>query len=122
MKINKFNVSKNTNIARCLIQIGLAVVFFYAAISQLRSPNDWTAYLPNLLNSSISLITLVKVVAVFELALGTWLLSGKYLKLAGLVCALTLGGILVFNLSQLIITFRDIGLLFMSLALIFISD
>lgn len=113
---------KNPNAARWLLQIGLAAVFLYAAISQLQKPNDWTAYVPNFLVSSISLLTVVKIVAIYELILAAWLLSGKYLKLAGLLSALTLGGIIGFNLNQLIVTFRDIGLLFMALALIFLSD
>ncbi len=122
MSLTQFKMSKNLNVARLLLQIGLVAVFLYAGISQLQKPNDWTTYFPNFLSSSISLLTLVKIVAIYELLLAVWLLSGKYLKLAGLLCTLTFSGIVVFNLHQLIITFRDIGLLFMSLALILLSD
>lgn len=115
-------LSKNPNVARWLIQLGLAAVLIYAGTSQLQKPNDWTTYFPSFVPSSISLITLVKVVAVFELLVAIWLLSGKYLKLAGLLCALTFSGIIIFNLHVLIITFRDIGLLFASLALVLLAD
>lgn len=108
--------------ARLLLQLGLAIVFLYAAISQLKEPNNWTTYFPNFLANSFSLITAVKIVAIYEVALAAWLITGKYLRLAGLLSALTFGGIILFNLHYLIITFRDFGLLFMSLALMFISD
>jgi len=108
--------------ASLLLRIGLAAVFLYAAVSMYRLPNDWTAYFPSFLGNTISLVTLVKVVAVYELILAGWLASGKYLKFVGLLSALTFGGIIIFNLHQLIVTFRDIGLLFMSLALIMLAD
>jgi hypothetical protein len=118
----KFKMSNNPQGARLMLQIGLAAVFLYAAVSSLQKPDEWTAYLPNFLTNSISPVTLVKGLAVYELVLAAWLLSGKYLKLAGLFCAMTLGGILVVNPHQLLVTFRDIGLLFMSLALVLLAD
>jgi len=122
MTLAKAKLSNNPKTARLLIQLGLVAVLVYAGVSQLRQPADWTAYFPSFISSSISLITLVKIVAVYELLLAGWLLSGKYLKLAGLLAALTFSGIIIFNLHQLIVTFRDIGLLFMALALIVLAD
>ena len=118
----RLKISNNPKAARWLLQIGLAAVFLYAGISQLQKPADWTTYIPNFIASSISLITFVKLMAIYELLLAAWLLSGRYLKIAGLLSALTFVGILTFNLHQLIITFRDIGLLFMALALVFLSN
>jgi len=118
----KTNISSSPKNARLLLQIGLAIVLLYAAVSQLRNPEAWTTYFPSFLANSFSLITIVKLVAIGEATLAVWLISGKFLKMAGLICALTFGGIILFNLHYLIITFRDFGLLFMSLALIFISD
>ncbi len=122
MNLSEIKSLKNPKFARWLLQIGLVAVFLYAGLSQLQKPNDWTTYFPSFLASHISLITVVKIVAVYELLLAGWLLTGKYLKLAGILCALTFGGIILFNLHQLLITFRDIGLLFMSLALILLAD
>ncbi|HEU5004502.1 MAG TPA: hypothetical protein VFT49_00235 [Candidatus Saccharimonadales bacterium] len=121
MYIANLKVPKDPRAARILTQAGLVAVFLYAGISQLQKPYDWTYYVPSFIHS-LSLTTLVKVLAVYELVLVVWLLSGKYLKLAGLLCALTFGGIIAVNLHQLITTFRDIGLLFMALALILLAD
>lgn len=119
---NTLSLKQNVNVVRILLQIGLAVTLLYAAVSQFTKPDDWTAYLPSFLPSSIAFTTAVKLMALYELVLALWLLSGRYLKIAGILCALTFGGIVVVNFSQLIITFRDFGLFFMALALVFAAD
>jgi hypothetical protein len=115
----KFTPAKlhDPKLARVLLQLGLAAVLAYAAFSSLTKPDDWTAYLPSFLVGPLSPLTLVRIFAIYEIVLVVWLFSGKYLQLAGLLCALTFGGIVVMNLSQLIVTFRDVGLMFMALAL-----
>jgi len=104
-----------------LLRSGLAIVFLYAAISSLKTPLDWAAYLPHFLADSINAVTLVKIFAVYELALGLWLISGLYLRYAALLCSLTLAGIVVLNPHDLIVTFRDIGLAFAAMSLVFID-
>ena len=64
-------------------------------------------------------VLIIKFFAVYELVLATWLLTGKYVKYAAALSALTLAGIVVTNPSQLLTTFRDIGLAFMAIALFF---
>ncbi len=113
--------TKNTATSRWLLQIGLAAVFLYAGIASLISPAEWAGFLPAFLTGSLSGITLVKIFAFYELALASWLLSGKYIKPAALLSALTLGSILAVNPHQLIITFRDIGLVFMALSLMLLA-
>ena len=114
------NIAHNKTSA-LLLRTGLAVVFLYAAVSSFKTPLDWTSYLPHFLTSSISAVTLVKIFAVYEIILGLWLVSGFYLKWAATLCALTLAGIVVVNPHDLIVTFRDIGLVFAALALVFID-
>src|ERR1700690_2781332 len=101
----------NTKYSRILLQVGLAFVFAYAAIESFMHPFDWTSYLPNFLSHLAALTTLIKIFAVYEAILAVWLLSGKYLKVVGLLCALTFASILIFNPNQFIVIFRDVGLL-----------
>lgn len=100
-----------------LLRIGLAFVFLYAATSSLRHPVEWIGFLPTFLTKAIAGATLIKLFAVYELVLAGWLLSGRYVRYCSLLCALTLAGIVIANPSQLITTFRDVGLVFMALAL-----
>ncbi len=100
-----------------LLRAGLAFVFLYAGIGALQHPATWVGYLPNLLTKAIAATTALKIIAVYEIILALWLLSGKYIRYAAWLSALTLAGIVVANSNQLIITFRDIGLVCMALAL-----
>ena len=121
LKLTSYKELNGPSGARLLIQIGLAIVFLYAAIATFQKPDDWTTYLPSFLPKSLSPITAVKAVAFYEAILAVWLLSGKYLKAVGLLAAITFAGILAVNTQYLLTTFRDIGLLFMALALYFLA-
>ena len=110
------------NLTSWLLRIGLAFVFVYAGVASLQHPVEWIGYLPAFMTKIIATTTLIKFFAVYELALAVWLLSGKYLRYAGLLTALTLLGIVATNPTQLIITFRDVGLACMALALVFQAE
>ncbi len=116
----KFKLS-NDQLVWWSLRLGLAFVFIYAGVGSLIHPYEWIVYLPAFLTRHFAALTLIKLFAVFELLLAAWLLSGKLMKYCGIVCGATLVLIVLFNLSQLIITFRDVGLAFMSLALVFVS-
>lgn len=100
-----------------LLRIGLAVVFLYAAVGSLMHPLQWIGYLPSFLASMSDAATLLKLFAVYEVGLALWLLSGKWVRYAGLLAAASLAGIILAQPSDLAITFRDIGLVCMALAL-----
>lgn len=104
------------------LRVGLAVVFVYAAISSLVAPNDWVSFLPQIVRDNFSPTVVLNIFSVIELILAVWLLSGVYVRLAGLVCAVMLGGIVVSNFSLFAISFRDIGLIFAALALVFSEE
>lgn len=104
------------------LRIGLATVFIYAAVSSTISPNDWVSFLPQIVRDNFSPMFVLKAFSVVELVLAVWLLSGVYVRLAGLVCAVMLGGIVVSNFSLFAISFRDIGLIFAALALVFSEE
>ncbi|MDP2637220.1 MAG: hypothetical protein Q8P03_01255, partial [bacterium] len=104
-----------------LLRIGLAFVFFYAAISSFFEPLNWVGFFPQFLRSLIPQNMLLLGFSLFEAAMGLWLLSGRKVFLASFISALSFLGIVLFNLGSLDILFRDIGLLFAALALLFLS-
>lgn len=116
-----FTINKN-NLPSVLLRVGLAVVFLYAAGASFISPNDWIGYLPQFARDFVSDKLLLTIFSVYELILVVWLLSGKYVKLAALLSAATLTGIVIFNYGILAITFRDIGLIFAAAALYFCKE
>lgn len=110
---------KNQDYVGLALRIGLAIVFLYAGVESLRQPATWEAYLPTFMTKAVSASVLIKFFAVYELVLAAWLLTGKYVKHVAALSALTLAGIVATNPSQLLTTFRDIGLAFMAVALFF---
>ncbi|HEV2403454.1 MAG TPA: DoxX family membrane protein [Candidatus Saccharimonadales bacterium] len=108
---------QNVSIVTWLLRIGLAFVFLYACVSSLEHPLEWVGFLPSFLTKVMAATTTLKIFAGYELLLGIWVLSGKFLRYSSVVCALTLAGIVILNFGQLITTFRDVGLVFMALAL-----
>jgi hypothetical protein len=105
-----------------LLRSGLAVVFIYAAVSSLITPEDWAIYLPRLAIEIADADLLLRIFAIYELVLAGLLISGRYVKWAGSLSALTFFGIIIANPSLFSITFRDIALIFASLALVFLED
>lgn len=99
------------------LRAGLAVVFAYAAIASLKTPNDWIGYLPSFTTKLVDPSLALQLLSIFQLVLAAWLLIGWQTRIAAAVCVLMLGGIVVSNFSLLAITFRDLGLMFAALAL-----
>lgn len=102
-----------------LLRTGLAFVFFYAAVASIAQPFVWSGFLPGFLSRAVDPVVAVRVIALCEILLALWLISGRMRKHAALVAALMLAGITLANINQFIVTFRDIGLLCAALALFF---
>lgn len=117
MKLSK----PQPNLPSLFLRAGLAFVFLYAGIATLQQPLEWEGYLPHFIASMVGVTTGLRVIAIGEIGLGMWLLTGKYAKYAAILSALLFAGIILANISQLVVTFRDVGLLFAALALYFIE-
>jgi hypothetical protein len=116
MKLGNKNFD-NVTLAIWLLRLGLAFVFVYAAVSSFRHPLEWVGYLPSLVTNHVAATTALKGFSVVELALAAWLVVGICGRYAALLAMLMFAGIVAFNPSQLIITFRDVGLAAAALAL-----
>lgn len=112
---------QNPKTASLLIRIGLAAVFVYAAIDAFIEPGAWISYVPMFSNSFINTKLALDLLSVFQIFLAIWLIVGKYIKISALIAAAMLGGIMIFNIPTLLITFRDIGLVFAAIALLFLE-
>jgi uncharacterized membrane protein YphA (DoxX/SURF4 family) len=112
---------KKLALASILIRTGLAIVFLYAAISALRTPEAWIGYVPPFTAHIMPLHTILDVLSISQIILAVWLLSGWFIKYAAAGAIALLAGIVAFNLGSLIVTFRDVGILFAALALIILD-
>ncbi|MFA5004334.1 MAG: hypothetical protein WC498_03615 [Candidatus Saccharimonadales bacterium] len=112
---------QRSNLPALILRLGLAFVFAYAAISAFRQPDAWVGFVPGFVTHFVSAKTFLDLFGAFQLVLAAALLSGRYVKYAAALAALSLAGLLVFNLSSLIVTFRDVGLVCMAAALFFLE-
>lgn len=120
-KGNHMNTLIDRISAALLLRIGLAIIFLYAAVGSLTNPQEWIGFLPGILRDMFPADLLLKVFSGYEALLVAWLLSGVYVRFAAILCAATLGGIVVSNFQLFEITFRDIALIFAALALAIID-
>ena len=105
------------------MRLGLAFVFAYAAISAFQKPDAWLYFVPHFVTTFVPATLFLKLFGVLQLMIAAALVVGKYVRWAALLAALSLAGLLVFNLTsgKLLITFRDVGLTFMAAALYFLA-
>lgn len=110
-----------TTYAALLLRVGIAFVFIFAAVSSYLQPLNWIGFFPEFPRSLVPQNVLLGAFSLFELFMGLWLISGKNVFAAAFVSAVSFLGIVLFNLGSLDILFRDIGLFFSALALVFLS-
>ncbi len=111
-------MSKN-KIVSLLLRLGLASVLLYAGVSSFVSPIEWAGYLPQFLTRHFTGNGLIYLFAAGEMLLAFWLLSGVYLRYAAGLAALMFMSIIFTNLPTFqAITFRDVPMVFMALALL----
>ena len=108
-------------VALILLRIGLAFVFFYAALASFLNPVDWVGFFPIFIRNILPAQFLLTTFSFYELILGFWLVSGKWPVLGAALAAASILGIIVFNFGAMDIIFRDVGLFFAALALAFLS-
>jgi hypothetical protein len=103
------------------LRIGLAFSFIYAAIDALKNPADWVSFIPAEYTFFLNAYQALIILNWAQIILALWLLSGKRLAGASLVSILFFAGLLFFNWAGLDVLFRDVSLLFASIALYFLA-
>ncbi len=101
-----------------LLRIGIGLTFLWIAIDMWRNPNSWIGYLPQQLPGGITRETGLQLTMALDGALGVVFLLNKFPRLAALIAAIHLAGILIVHGIDAV-TVRDMGLFGLSLALLF---
>jgi len=102
-----------------ILRIGLAFSFLYPAISAWFNPFAWIGYFPGfLLNFAGSHdMLLLHAFGITEIIIGLWLIFGRRIFLPSCFAALYLLAIVVLNLNQMDVIFRDISIFAIAVAL-----
>lgn len=104
-------------LAHFFLRMAIASVFIYAAVASFINPNNWIGYFPSFLQQLVPPSLLLNLFSIYELGLSAWLLLGKKPFFAAVLAMLTLSGIIIFNLTQIDIVFRDLAIIFAALSL-----
>ena len=100
-----------------LLRIGIAFTFFYAATQTMLHPDDWIWFFPTFLRDLIPHQLLLTGFSLYEILLGILLLTGWQLLYSASLVAVTVLGIILFNLADPDIIFRDVAIFFTAVAL-----
>lgn len=118
-----FNNIKNDAVmySVILLRIGVAIAFIYPPVSAWFNADSWLGYFPGFVVGTFGLFgttVLLHAFGVFEIIIGLWILSGKHILVPSTLATLTLTLIILFNINQMDVLFRDISIALMSLALV----
>ena len=102
--------------APVVLRVGVALVFIWFGVEQLRDAEAWTGWLPSYASAlPISTLTLVYINGAFEAIFGLLLLTGLYTRVAGTLLALHMAHILsVVGYGE--IGVRDFGIFMATLS------
>jgi len=100
-----------------ILRAGLAFMLLYPPVNAVADPASWIGYFPQFTRGVIDDQLLLHLFGVVEAGLAFWVLSGWKIWLPALLTAGLLVGIVIFNIPQFQVLFRDVPLVAMALAL-----
>lgn len=93
-----------------LLRISVAFAFLYPPFNALSQPEAWVGYLPPFVGSMMDPVLALHIFGIVEVGIALWILSGKRIWLPSLTAAVLLVGIVVFNMPEFQVLFRDLSL------------
>lgn len=104
-----------------VLRVGLAFAFLYPAIAAWFNPFAWVGYFPPFILTMAfgHDIVLLHIFGITEILIALWILFGRRIFIPSFLAALYLVGIILFNLTQMDVIFRDISILAIAIALMF---
>lgn len=99
-----------------ILRVAVAFPMIWAGVGGLRNPSSWIGYVPDFVESFLTKETFLVVHSILLITWGILLMTGPHRWFFALMAFVNLLGILMFfGLDD--ITFRDLGLLLVALAL-----
>lgn len=111
-------ITHQARTAYFLLRIGAGVAFLYPPLSAFfGDPYTWFGYFPAFLQGYLPDLVLLHLFGAVEIVLGLWMLSGYKIFAPALLATAMLLGIVLFNLSQFDVLFRDVSIACLTMAL-----
>ena len=112
---------KEGTVAHLALRAGVALAFLYPPINALSDPYAWIGYFPPFVKGFIPDLTLLHIFGAVEVILALWILSGWRIFWPSLAAMGMLLGIVVFNMPNFQVLFRDVSIAAMAFVLVVIS-
>ncbi|MBI3032487.1 DoxX family protein [Candidatus Woesearchaeota archaeon] len=110
------NTEKWKEYAPCLVRIGVSLVFLWFGLNQVFDPSSFLGYLPDFATTlPLPPLVLIMINGIFEIILAVLLVLGLCTRIAALLLALHLVGIII-SLGYNEIAVRDFGLMLATLS------
>ena len=103
--------------AHVLLRLGVAFAFLYPPLNALADPDAWIGYFPAFVKGYVPDLTLLYAFGVLEVVIALWILSGWRIFWPSIVAAGMLFGIVVFNMPNFQVLFRDLSIAAMAFSL-----
>lgn len=104
-------------IADILLRLAVAFAFFYPPVDALVDPTSWVGYLPKFVHGLVPDLVVLHSFGLVEAVIALWILSGRRIFIPSLLAALILAVIVLLNLQDFQVLFRDVALLLAALSL-----
>ncbi len=104
-----------------LLRFGVAFAFLFPPLNAFLDPYSWIGYFPGFLMDIVPDMVLLHVVGIVEIIIGLWILSGRKIFIPSVAATAMLLLIVLFNLSDFQVLFRDLSIAAMALALALMS-
>lgn len=108
---------KMDRIPNLLLRIGVAFAFLYPPIDALFNPDSWIGYFPKFIHGIAPDLVLLHGFGLIEVIIAIWVLSGRKIFWPSLAAGLMITTIVLFNLGNFEILFRDLSIAAMAFAL-----
>ena len=104
-------------ISRLLLRGGLAFAFLYPPIDALLDPITWIGYFPKFMHGIVPDMVLLHSFGAFKVAIAVWIIFGRKIRIPSILAAAVLVAIVLLNLQDFQIVFRDLSIAAIALAL-----
>jgi hypothetical protein len=103
--------------ADLLLRLGVAFAFLFPPVNAFIDPYSWVGYFPTVIRDIGPEMLLLHLFGIIEVAIGLWILSGKRIFYPSVAAVVILALIVLTNLGDFQVLFRDVSVAFAALAL-----
>ena len=101
-----------------VLRLGVAFALLYPALNAVFDPYAWVGYFPTFMRGFVPDLVLLHLFGIVEVVLALWILSGRRVFYPALITVVLLVLIILLNLGDFQVVFRDLSIALMALSLV----